>query len=70
MENNAKNQEDFSMLLDILSIYLQIKNLELNEQQVNNLNAHLQAQDNDYLQTIIKQNKEILSILRGKHEYY
>ena len=55
-ENNGILTNDF---LQLLSLYLQIKNLQLNEQQVNDLNKHLETQDNDYLQTIIKQNEEL-----------
>lgn len=69
-ENNGILTNDF---LQLLSLYLQIKNLQLNEQQVNDLNKHLETQDNDYLKTIINQNEEIkeqnekiISLLRGK----
>lgn len=59
MENN--NDGIISDLLDIISIYLALKNLELNEKQVNDLNEHLQKQDNNYLQRAIEQNNLILS---------
>ena len=78
MNNTRDNNEDNGILtndfLQILSLYLQVKNLQLNEQQVKDLNEHLQTQDNKYLQTIIKQNEElkkqnekIISLLRGKN---
>lgn len=61
-------------LLDIISIYLALKNLELNEQQVNDLNEHLRKQDNNYLQKAIEQNEiiihnqeEILRLLRERN---
>ena len=70
-ENNGILTNDF---LQLLSLYLQIKNLQLNEQQVNDLNEHLQTQDNEYLKTIIKQNEElkkqnerIISLLRSRN---
>ena len=66
-DNNENNRILTSDFIQLLSLYLQIKNLQLNEQQVNDLNAHLQSQDNDYLKTIIKQNDEIISLLRGKN---
>ncbi len=78
MNNTRDNEENNGILtndfLQLLSLYLQIKNLQLNEQQVNDLNKHLETQDNDYLQTIIKQNEElrkqneeIISLLRGRN---
>ena len=55
MNNTRDNEENNGILtndfLQLLSLYLQIKNLQLNEQQVNDLNKHLETQDNDYLQT-------------------
>lgn len=77
MDNNKGNQENneivSSLILELLSILLQLKNLQLNEQQVKELNDHLQSQDTDYLQTIIKQNEiiqkqneEIIKLLRGR----
>ena len=63
MDNTRDNNENNGILtndfLQLLSLYLQVKNLQLNEQQVNDLNEHLEAQDNDYLQKIIKQNEEL-----------
>lgn len=61
MDNNNNNDNLVSDLLDIISIYLALKNLELNEQQVNDLNDHLRKQDNNYLQKAIEQNELIIS---------
>ena len=64
---NVSNSDDgngvIGDLLDIISIYLALKNLELNEQQVNDLNEHLKKQDNNYLQRAIEQNQQILDKL-------
>lgn len=70
--NNNHNVDDMlGNLLNLLSVVLAIKNLELNEQQVNALDAHLQKQDNEYLSKsveqnaiIIEQNKEIIALLK------
>ena len=70
-ENNGILTNDF---LQCLSLHLQVKDVQLNEQQVNDLNKHLETQDNDYLQTLIKQNEglkkqkeQIISLLRGNN---
>ena len=52
--------------LDMASLVLQVYNLILLMQDFNNtdLMQELQNQDNNYLQKIIKQNDEILTLLR------
>ena len=52
--------------LDILSLLLEIISLDLLFRDYNNsdLMRELQNQDNNYLLKIIKQNEEILSLLR------
>lgn len=60
MLDKTDNEGVIGDLLDIISIYLALKNLELNEQQVNDLNEHLRKQDNNYLQKAIEQNERIL----------
>ena len=56
--------------LDVTSLVLQIYNLILLMQDFNNsdLMQELQNQDSNYLQKIIKQNDEILSILKERRE--
>lgn len=57
MRNNA---------IDNLSLILQVLNLELLFKDYNNgdLMQELQTQDEKYLKTIIKQNEEIISLLK------
>ena len=52
--------------IDIASLILQILSFDLLFKDFNNLNLmkELQNQDNNYLQKIIKQNDEILTLLR------
>ena len=56
--------------VDVTSLVLQIYNLILLMQDFNNsdLMQELQNQDSNYLQKIIKQNDEILSILKERRE--
>lgn len=56
--------------VDNLSLVLQALSLQILFQDFNNsdLMQELQNQDSNYLQKIIKQNNEILEILRGKEE--
>lgn len=62
MENNNNN------FINNLSLILQAISLELLFKDYNNsdLMNELQRQDSDYLEKIIKQNEEILSILRER----
>lgn len=54
--------------LDITSLFLQALSLQILFQDYNNrdLMQELQKQDKEYLEKIIQQNNEILSILKGK----
>ena len=56
--------------IDIASLILQILNLELLFKDFNNsdLMQELQNQDSNYLQKIIKQNEEILNILKERRK--
>lgn len=56
--------------LDMASLVLQVYNLILLMQDFNNadLMQELQNQDNNYLQKIIEQNKEILQLLKERSE--
>ena len=49
--------------LDIISVVLQLENLELNEKQIKYLDEHLQKQDTKFLQKIYEQNEKIISLL-------
>ena len=55
--------------VDLGSFILQLISLEILFKDYNNsdLMSELQNQDNNYLQKIIKQNEEILSLLRKEH---
>lgn len=66
-------QFSFLDILTILSFIIGVKNLELNETQVNHLEDHLKSQDsilqdtqNEMLKVIIEQNKKIISLLKGE----
>lgn len=70
---------DILNIISIASYLLSIQNLQLNPKQSSNdaINQHLQKQDEilheqneRYLETIINQNKEIISLLKGgnRHE--
>ena len=52
-----------SDILDIISIWLRVQNLELNEKQIQFLDEHLNKQDNNYLKKIYEQNNKIISLL-------
>ena len=65
----------FLDLITILSFVIGVENLELNTQQVESLDKHLQEQDivlkeeqNVMLDKAIKQNEEILSLLKELKE--
>lgn len=68
------NNDNFYYLLSNLANVLQIANFQMNVQEISNdeLMKYLQHQDNDYLKAIIeqneliiKQNKEIISLLKN-----
>ena len=64
MCNIDKNGDEIlSSILNLISIWLQVKNLYLNEEQIKYLDEHLNKQDNDYLQKIYEQNERIISLL-------
>ena len=56
--------------VDITSLILQILSLQILFRDYNNVDLmkELQHQDNDYLETIINQNKKIIAILERKEE--
>lgn len=59
-------QLDILDIITILSFCIAIKNLEENEKQNNLLKSKLDEQTNDYLKEIIKQNNEIISLLKDR----
>lgn len=59
---------DLFELLTILSFVIGIKNLDLNEEQAQILDSHLNRQDKELLSKIIQQNEEIIRLLKeNKH---
>lgn len=76
MNNETKMPWNYDILniISIASYLLSIQNLQLNQQDLSNnkLNEHLQEQDEilheqneKYLTKIIRQNEEILTLLKG-----
>ena len=61
MNNDDNNQ--LGNFLDVISVVLQLENLELNERQIKYLDEHLQKQDTQFLKKIYKQNETIISLL-------
>ena len=66
------NEITFLDIINILSYIIGVENLRLNEEQARQLDKHLEEQDhilieeqNSMLKTIIKQNDEIISLLKG-----
>lgn len=49
--------------LDVISVVLQLENLELNEKQIKYLDEHLKKQDTQFLKKIYEQNEKIISLL-------
>ena len=68
MNNDDNNQ--FGNFLYVISIALQLENLELNEKQIRYLDEHLQKQDTKFLQKIYAQNEKIIFILEKLLERY
>lgn len=54
----------FLDVLTVLSFIIGLQNLELNEKQVKGLDEHLKEQDERLLAKIIKQNEEIIELLK------
>ena len=68
---NILDRERFLDILTVLSFGVSLMNLTLNEQQVDNLDKHLQQQDdmlrkeqNEMLSKIIEQNEEIIKMIK------
>lgn len=56
----------FIDIINVLSFVVGVQNLELNERQIKSLDNHLRAQDENQLALIIKQNEEIIKLLKEK----
>lgn len=61
--NNTTGIE-FGDILNILSVYLGMENLDLNMKQSKTLMRELRENQNSMLATIIKQNEVIIKLLR------
>ena len=57
---------DFIDIINVLSFVVGVQNLELNERQIKSLDNHLREQDENQLALIIKQNEEIIKLLKEK----
>lgn len=60
--NNSNDYGSFWWWLAVVANYCQIESYEMNRKQISNdeLLKYLEHQDNDFLVTIINQNKEII----------
>lgn len=67
-EEQAKMQTDILTKLSLIADLLQVSNYQLNMTQVTNddLMKSLNNQNQDYLELIIEQNKEIIKLLKEK----
>lgn len=54
----------FADLLGVISLYVGLQNLELNEQQADGVMRELKENQNAMLATIIEQNEEIIRLLK------
>jgi len=59
---------DFLDVITVLSFVLGIENLRLNQQQSGDVMDELRKNQNAMLATIIKQNEEIIRLLRGQEK--
>nr|DAR59153.1 MAG TPA: hypothetical protein [Caudoviricetes sp.] len=58
---------DFLDIITLLSFVISIENLQLNQQQSSIVMDELRKNQNAMLATIIKQNEEIIELLKGQH---
>lgn len=59
---------DFLDILTILSFIIGLENLNLNQQQVSGIMDELRKNQNAMLETIIRQNEEIIRLLREQEK--
>jgi len=58
---------DFLDAITLLSFVISVENLQLNQQQSSIVMDELRNNQNAMLATIIKQNEEIIELLKGRH---
>lgn len=58
---------DFLDTITLLSFVISIENLQLNQQQSSIVMDELRNNQNAMLATIIKQNEEMIELLKGQH---
>lgn len=58
---------DFLDAITLLSFVISVENLQLNQQQSSIVMDELRKNQNAMLATIIKQNEEIIELLKGQH---
>lgn len=61
------NQLEFLDILEILSFIVGLQNLALNQKQVDGLMSEMTDHQNEMLRIIIKQNEQIIELLKEKH---
>lgn len=61
---NNSSKLSFLDLLNILSFQIGLQNLALNKQQVDSIMSEMQDGQDEMLKEIIKQNKEIIALLK------
>lgn len=59
-----RGEIDFIDAVNIVSLLIGLENLDLNQKQVDGIMAELKDNQNALLQVIIKQNEEILALLK------
>lgn len=59
---------DFLDVLTVLSFIIGLENLNLNQQQVDGIMDELRKNQNSMLATIIKQNEEIIALLKEQQK--
>lgn len=59
---------DFLDVLTVLSFIIGLENLNLNQQQIDGIMDELRKNQNAMLATIIKQNEEIIRLLKGQEK--
>lgn len=57
------NNENLGNFLNALGVILGFINIELNDKQIEQLNGHLEQQDNAFLKKIVDQNEVIIEKL-------
>lgn len=68
MNGNSANDNAILIALNILANLTQLESYKLLQKDLNNtdLMHELQKQDSEYLEKIIKQNEQIIALLKGR----